>query len=366
MNQHSRQLTEQALAHHQAGRLQQALPLYQRAIEADNRNSDAHQFMGLLFLHDGKPNDGIACIRKAITINPEVAPYHDNLGAALESIGDNAGALASFKTASGLDTDNADRLLGMGNVLNALGSIAEAEEAYRRAIDLNSKDSALCFNLANLLKAKGDLDEACIFYERASKCLPEIPGIYTNWGNTLVQLGQMPAAISVFEQSLKLDSSSITTLINLISILLKSNDLNHAEKYVAQAEYRISEEQPQSAIRVWQLKGQLKLRKREYREAITAFRSVLKIDQDNRDGLNGLAASFRWIQPTKYEIDLVQDIERLLKNPNIVHQRFARLISNQVRHQLSEAFEGLDRPETRQSSLDAIAESTLCKIFYRR
>lgn len=363
MNQRSRQLTEQALAHHQAGRLQQALPLYQQAIEVDSNNADAHQFMGLLFLHAGKPDDGIRCIRNAIAINPDVAPYHDNLGAALESTGDNAGALASFKTASGLDANNADRLFGMGNALNALGQIAEAEESYRKAIDLNANDSALHFNLANLLKGKGDFKEACDYYERASKCPPEIPGVFINWGNTLLQLGQTAAAVDAFTRSLKLEANSITTLTSLISGLLKCNDLDRAEKYVAQAEVQISVEDPQSAARVCQLKGQLKLRKREYREAISAFRSVLKINKDDTDGLNGLASAFRWIQSTKHETELVSDIEQLLSRGDIAHQRFARLISNQIRHQLNEAFKGLNNPASRHTSLERIAENRLLCVF---
>ncbi len=363
MNQRSRQLTEQALAHHQAGRLQQALPLYQQAVEADNLNSDAHQFMGLLFLHAGKPQDGIASIRNAIAINPKVAPYHDNLGAALESIGDNVGALASFKTASGLDAENADRLFGMGNAFNALGQVTEAEEAYRKAINLNAEDSALHFNLANLLKGKGALDEACVYYERASKCPPEISGVFTNWGNTLLLLGQVSKAVDVFEEALKRDSNSVSTLTSLVSALLTINDIDRAEKYIGQAEYRISQEDPQSAMRVWQLKGKLKLQKRQHREAIAAFRSVLSIDKDDTNGLNGLATAFRWIQPTKYEAELVKDIERLLSNADIAHQRFARLISNQVRHQLSDAFEGLDNPESWRSNLDRIAGCSLLCDF---
>ncbi len=351
------------MAHHQAGRLQQALPLYQQAIAADKSNSDAHQFMGLLFLHAGQPEQGIACIRNAIAINKGVAPYHDNLGAALESIGDYEGALASYEAASTLDQDSADRMFGKANALAALGQVTRSEQEYRKAIALNPEDSAFHFNLGNLLKSEGRLHAACECYLQASTKKPEIEGVLVNWGNTLLALRDYPNAIQLLEKAVEKNSKSVEALTALASGFLGEGEFEHAKKRIAQAEAALSGSEHGSKVVVMNLKGKLALQTAAFREAISAYRQVLKIEPDNPEAISGLAATFRWIQPSGYEPELVTDIQFLFEHPVIVSQRFSRLAANQIRHHLDPQFQQLKQSGDWSAVVPIIAGSDLLKSY---
>nr|MBX2835288.1 tetratricopeptide repeat protein [Gammaproteobacteria bacterium] len=363
MNSRSKQFTEQALAHHQAGRLQQALPLYEKAVAVDNNNSDAHQFMGLLFLHAGKPKQGISCIRNAIAINDQVAPYHDNLGAALESIGDYEAALASYESASALERDNADRLFGKANVLAALGKASKSEEQYRKAIALNPDDSAFYFNLGNLLKSEGRFQSACECYQQASIKKPEIEGVWINWGNTLLSLHDYSNAVQLLEKAATQNPNSIDVLTALSTGLMKEGVLEQAGKRIAQVESLLSQSDDRAKVSIWNLKGKLALQTAKFREAISAYRQVRKIEPDNLEAAAGLAATFRWILPTAYEPELVSDLQQLFQHPEIAGQRFSRLAANQIRHRLGFEFAKLERGEDRAKTIAVIASDDFLKTY---
>src|SRR5579863_8089503 len=88
-----------AVAHHQAGRLDEAERLYEEVLRVAPSTADAWQFLGLISLSRG---DGVAAverIRRAIALNPHASVYHFNLGLALRQQGDVAAAMASYREA---------------------------------------------------------------------------------------------------------------------------------------------------------------------------------------------------------------------------------------------------------------------------
>src|SRR5260370_41647881 len=71
-----------ALAHHQAGRLAEAKVLYERILQVQPKHADALHFMGLLACQLMQRDAGIALIRESIAVFPSPI-YHNNLGNAL-------------------------------------------------------------------------------------------------------------------------------------------------------------------------------------------------------------------------------------------------------------------------------------------
>ena len=323
------------MAHHQSGRFEQAENLYKQAIAADKYNADAEQFLGLLLLQRGKPEEGIQQIRRAIAINPKVPPYYDNLGAALESTGDAEGALDSFKKASALDAKKSpERSFGIGNALAALGRSEEAEAAYREAISLNPADSAFHFNLGGLLKSQGQLQEASDCYRSAVACRPAVDGALNNLGTTLKSLGRFEEARGVFEQLLKEDPNEFKTLLNLASVSNSLGQVDTAISLLQRARKQPDASRIENATKVNQLSGYISLGRSRYMEAAVSFRQVLQVKPDHHEAKIGLATAFRWLQPSGFDAALVSDILRLLDDPEIAHQRFARLIANQLRYRV--------------------------------
>ena len=74
------QLFPIALHSHEAGNLDRAQALYEEILDIDPRHADTLQLLGVLCHQRGDARRAETMIRQAIAVNPDVAPYHDNLG----------------------------------------------------------------------------------------------------------------------------------------------------------------------------------------------------------------------------------------------------------------------------------------------
>jgi Flp pilus assembly protein TadD len=73
-------LLQQGLGHHQAGRLEEAESCYREILQTWSDHADANHLLGVIALQAGQLEIAIELISKAITRNPKVADYHNNLG----------------------------------------------------------------------------------------------------------------------------------------------------------------------------------------------------------------------------------------------------------------------------------------------
>ncbi len=63
---HNTTLLQQAIAHHQAGRLQQAEKIYQHIIEVEPENANAYHFLGVIAYQVGKNDLAVQLISKSV------------------------------------------------------------------------------------------------------------------------------------------------------------------------------------------------------------------------------------------------------------------------------------------------------------
>jgi Flp pilus assembly protein TadD len=82
-----------ALTHHQTGQLSDAERLYRRVLDADPGNPHALHLLGVIAHQQGEHAAAVELIRTAIARNPAAADYRNNLGNALQALGDRAGAI---------------------------------------------------------------------------------------------------------------------------------------------------------------------------------------------------------------------------------------------------------------------------------
>ena len=99
--------------------------------------ADALYRDALAACEQGRIEDGIDLLHKAVSIDPGQSRIHALMGQALSCLGRNEEALASFDRAIALGSERANLFGSRADVLVALGRRAEAVESYDRALALS-------------------------------------------------------------------------------------------------------------------------------------------------------------------------------------------------------------------------------------
>lgn len=126
-----------------------------------------------------RPEDGIACLEKAISINPEDATYHNNAGVFYDKLRNPNKAKAAFALAMKLDPECAVYAVNYGNIcVNSFDEVKEGLRAYNLAFSLNPDDSEPLLRSARALLRTGNkekaLDKLRLLLRIHPECTPSI------------------------------------------------------------------------------------------------------------------------------------------------------------------------------------------------
>ena len=115
-----------ALRLHQAGRLQDAEPIYQQILKSEPDHVDALHLLGVLAHQRGDHARAVAFIARAIGLDGSQAAFHNNLGNALGSQGQLAEAIASYQRALQLRPNYAEAHNNLAIAFKDQGFIEES------------------------------------------------------------------------------------------------------------------------------------------------------------------------------------------------------------------------------------------------
>jgi tetratricopeptide (TPR) repeat protein len=188
-----------ALAHHQAGRLQLAEPLYRQVLAAEPRHAEAMHLLGLLTLQSGHPTVAIDYISQAIRVNGGQAVFHANLGEALRALGRWDDARRSYEKAIAIQPSLAAVHNNLGTILQVQGQQVAAADSYRRALALAPAYADAHNNLGTALQATGDMPAAIACFRQAIALEPRAPRPHYNLGVALATSGDPAGACEQFE-----------------------------------------------------------------------------------------------------------------------------------------------------------------------
>jgi predicted O-linked N-acetylglucosamine transferase (SPINDLY family) len=194
------QLLRSAMAHHQAGRLQEAESIYLTMPDS----ADALNLLGVIAAQTGNSALAVERITRAISANPGDAGYYCNLGAAYQALNRLDDAVASYRQALALRPDYALALNNLGNALNDLDSPEEAIASFHKALAVNPGYADAHSNLGSALKGLGRNDEAVLSYQKAIAIAPGLAEAHFNLGNVLHAQMHINAAIDSFLEALAL------------------------------------------------------------------------------------------------------------------------------------------------------------------
>ena len=198
-------LLQQAVAHHQAGRLAQAQEMYRAVLAEAPHQFDALHLLGVVYRQQGEAALALDLIGQAIAINPAQATAHCNLGAALQDLGRSAEALASYEQALRLNPSYAMAFANRGNALRKLGRAKEAVDSYERALALRSPYPDAACNRAAALIDLGQPQAALEGAERALASQPRYAPALCVRANALYLLRRLRDAVEGYDHALAVD-----------------------------------------------------------------------------------------------------------------------------------------------------------------
>lgn len=246
-----------------AGKIDEAIKAFQKALKLDNQIVAAHFNLGLAYIQKEdtknaishfketivlKPNDfeaynnlgnlymnqnefdqALYCFQKATIINPYLAEGFYNLGVAYMSKGQYPQAIKSYKTSLKIYPQNSIVLNNIGVTLEKLGKADQSIAYYKKSLKINPENVMALINVgANLIFI--DPRQAATFFKRAIEVDPGVETAYYNLGVCLRILGDTTGSIENFEKALELNPDFSPTYGQLYHQVRDICDWNRSAK----------------------------------------------------------------------------------------------------------------------------------------
>lgn len=193
-----------ALEHHQAGRLQQAEPIYRQILQERPQHAQAMHLLGVLASQTGRQRLAIQLISDAIRLDGGNAALHVNLGEAYREAGELDQAQACYTTAARLDRRMPHPHFYLGMLHERRGDLQSAAECYRYAVLLKPDYAQAHFSLGNLLRQAGDSQAAAASFERAVESDPNFCEALLNLGSLSREFGRIDEARGYLRRAIQL------------------------------------------------------------------------------------------------------------------------------------------------------------------
>jgi predicted O-linked N-acetylglucosamine transferase (SPINDLY family) len=185
----------------------------ERLIAEGNRAEDA-----------GKLEEACALYREALSLAPQSARAHLNLGIALQALGDDVGAIARYKQALVLEPANPYAGYNFGKLRYERGAHGEAEQLLRRALRSRPEFPEARVVLACALEAQGNVQAAATEFEAALRYKPDDFGALFIYAGVLRRLGRVDDAASALRRALAIDPHSLDARATLFHVLEANGD----------------------------------------------------------------------------------------------------------------------------------------------
>lgn len=211
----------------EAGRLEDAINHYQKALQLQPDCVEALNQLGQIYYLQGKVEEALALVQQAIKIQPDFAEAYKTLGNLLQEQGKIEAAMRAYSKAIEIKPDLAEAHVNLGNMFYKQGRLDEAIVAYKKAIAFKPDLAGGYWNLGNISNQLGRIEEASAYWQRALSLKPDLGGaeFHLKLGNVMMQLGRLDEAIKSFQQALSLNHDLAEAHANLGLTLLRQGVL---------------------------------------------------------------------------------------------------------------------------------------------
>ena len=193
--------------------------LWTHTLACTSGNSVAHSKLGHALHDQGRLDEAVAQLEKALEINPGDAEFHYNLGNAFLQQGHVEEAIARYQKALEINPDYAEAHNNLGDAFRQQGRMEEAIAHYQRALEIKPDYAEVHNNLGVVLAQRGRKEEAISHYQKALAIKPDYTEAHYNLGNAFLKQGQVAEAISHYQKALAIKPDYIEVQNNLALVL---------------------------------------------------------------------------------------------------------------------------------------------------
>ena len=211
---------------HKNGNLEEAKKMYEDILKKTPNDFNCLHHLGLIAKNNKEYLSAIELISRAITINPNSASAHFNLGNILQKINRTNDAIASFDKAINIKPDHELYLL-RGNALHEVKRLDEALASYDEALKLKADDFMAFSNRGLILVELNKIEEGITEYNKAIQINSNFLVARYNRGLALKLLGMNTESEAAFKEIVRIDPSHLKSLYELALLYraLKKYDL---------------------------------------------------------------------------------------------------------------------------------------------
>ncbi|HEU0001072.1 MAG TPA: tetratricopeptide repeat protein [Ktedonobacteraceae bacterium] len=287
--------------------LDEAIRLYSRALQNNNKSPLAWQGYGLTQGSRQQHQDALTSFERALQLDPTLIASWNGKGTALSRLRRHQEALVSFERAIELDPNNAASWNGKGATLNALGRTSqaldafemalrldprlvqawnnkglvlnetgryrEAQKAFDESLDLDRNNAHALFGKAQALYAQRRLKQGLQYFDMALRVDDTFAEAWSRRGNVLDELGDYNAALNSYDRALRLNSRLASAWNGKGGVLRQLG-----QPYEALKAYNYALDIDPNYALAWNGKGNAHYALGNFSEALAAYQRALQLN----------------------------------------------------------------------------------------
>tara|TARA_R110002096_G_scaffold266710_1_gene460249 strand:+ start:40497 stop:42515 length:2019 start_codon:yes stop_codon:yes gene_type:complete len=177
-------LVAQGVEHDRAGREQEAIDCFKKALRNDPDSVDAMRYLAIAYIKQDKNlNDAEALLRRVVQIAPDFALGWGDLGHVLIKSRNYMEAIEAYKKAIEILPDNFTAWIQLASAQATAGYPEESAKSYRKVLEINPKAPSALLGFGHVLKTLGDQPGSLRAYREAIRQKPEFGEVYWSMAN---------------------------------------------------------------------------------------------------------------------------------------------------------------------------------------
>jgi tetratricopeptide (TPR) repeat protein len=217
----------------QIGKLDQAVKAFEQIISLNPNQANAHFNMGNALKDQGKLEEAIEAYSNALTIKPDYEAALNNVVVALKTKGKTGEkrlkkVLEAYNKAQALKNETANSYFRRAFDLQIKGKLEESLAAYSKVLAIKPDYADAYLNMGTTYAGQGKLEEALAAYSKVLAIKPDYADAYLNMGTTFAEQGKLEEAIHAYSKALAIKPDYADAYLNMGAALTNQGKLEEA------------------------------------------------------------------------------------------------------------------------------------------